>query len=262
MSTKRILGISVFGLLFIAVAVGVILQGSYHTSDIGTVQLPDTSASTGSPVVTEPDALDRVEVTRDTVQSVISTLSRPDTYSREVTIESFWKDGQAEYSIEVVVRDGATSLRMQPSVGAEKRIIVTPDKLYIWYKGDRTPYVGELGSAGDRNRTADEWQMLSSYEDILALDKNDITDAGYTEYGGRDCVYAIYLSPLLDYTIKYYVSIEMGLVTGAEEYDEAGMLVYSMSAGECAIGDADPAAFILPDGTEAGAAESGPAPLR
>ena len=153
------------------------------------------------------------------------------------------------YNVTVSVIGGATALSVSPSVGAEKRIILTQEKLYIWYSGDRAPYVSDIDPEGDGNKSADEWQMLVSYEDLLELDKNDIIEAGYIEYGEDYCVYANCRAPLPGYTRKYYIPTDLGLLTGAEEYDENGSLVYSMKAGECFVGDADPAAFVLPDGT-------------
>ena len=250
MSTKRILGITLFGVLFIAVVVGVLLLTLYLGRESDAVALPDVPAFVAAPGDAEPDALDRVEVTTETVQAVVATLSRPAEYRRDVRIESYWEGGDAVYSVSVSVRGGLTSLRATPPAGAEKRIIIAPDKLYIWYIGDRAPFVGNLESPGDGYRNADEWQMLVTYEDVLGLDANDIIEAGYSEYNGEECVYAVHRSPLLNYTRTFYVSLEAGLVAGAEEYDEAGKLVYSMVAAECALDDADAGAFILPDGTD------------
>ena len=249
MSFKRILGITVFGVLFIAAVIGVMLFASFLRRDTDAVLLPELQTSPEPSGESEPDALNRVEVTRETVQAVVSELSRPDTYSRDVAIETFWADGHVKHDIGISVTNGTTSLRIALPDGVEKRIIVSPDALYIWYRGDRTPYTGAAGSLGDGHRAADEWQMLVTYEDLLLLDQDDIIEAGYTEFGGEDCIYAEYRSPLLGYTKKYYVSIELGLVTGAEEYDENGNLVYLMSAGNCVVGESDPAAFTLPDGT-------------
>ena len=249
MSTKRILGITVFAALFIIVLIAVMLLTSYLMRDNDAVKLPDISVPSENPGVTAPDALDRVEVTRDTIQAVISTLSRPEIYSRNMYIESYWEGGKAEYTINVSVYNGVTSLQSLSASGPEKRVIVTPETSYIWYTGETAPYAGNTtgGRVGDY-KNADEWQMLVTYEDVLNYDKNDIIEAGTVKYGEQDCVYAICRSPLLGYTCKYYISIALGLVTGAEEYDETGALVYSMSAGEC-VDEVDPALFILPDGT-------------
>ena len=250
MSTRRMIGITVFGVLFIAAVIGVMMLTSYLRHDNDAIPLPVTPISIEPSADTEPDTLDRVEVTRDTIQAIISqTLSRPDIYSRDVIIETFWDGGHALYGIRVNVADGIMSLRISLPSGIEKRIIITEDLLYIWYAGDRTPYIGDIDSAGDGYRTADEWQMLITYEELLELDQKDIIEVGYTEFGGEDCIYAEYLSPLLGYTRKYYVSIDIGLVTGAEEYDETGALVYTMTTGECTVGEADPDAFTLPDGS-------------
>ena len=225
------------------------MLSAYLSRDSEAVPLPEISAPPERPGPAEQDTIDRIEATRDTIQAIIAeTLSRPETYSRDVTVESIWDGGHAEYNINVSVTGGMTSLRVLASTGAEKRIIVTPETLYIWYTGDSTPYAGDVGSGGDAYRTSDEWQMLITYEDVIKLDKNDIIEAGYTEYGGEACLFVNYRSPLLGYTGKYYVSIELGLVTGAEEYDEAGALVYRMQTGECAY-DTDQSAFTLPDGT-------------
>ena len=249
MSIKRILGITVFGILFIAAVIGVVLLTSYLRQDNDAVPLPDTTLAPEPSDEPVTDAPGSVEVTTETIQAVVAELSRPDTYSRAITIETFWEGGSAVYNIVASVAEGMTSLRITPPAGGEKRIIITGDKLYIWYTGDSAIYEGVIGSAGDGYRTADEWQMLVTYEDVLQLDKKDIIDAGHAEWGGKDCLYAEHLSPLLGYTRRYYISIEIGLVTGAEEYDENGELVYSMTAGECTPGEADMSAFTLPDGS-------------
>jgi hypothetical protein len=249
MSTKRILSVALFGVLFTAVFIGVIMLTSYLRGDDSEVTLPTVSQTADTPTATESDPPDRVEVNADTIQAVVRTLSRPETYSRAIIVETFWADGSATYNIGVAVDQGVSSLRVQPPASVEKRIIVSPDNIYIWYDGDTVPYVGVAGSPGDALRAADEWQMIVTYEDVLALDPGDIIEAGYTEYGGEDCIYAVYRSPLLGYTTRYYISLGLGLVVGAEEHDRDGSLVYSMMADECAVGEADPSAFLLPDGT-------------
>jgi len=251
MSTKRILTISIIGSVLIVAALSLVLLTSFLGRDSDAIRLPDTPAASEGPNGAAPDApdLDLVEVTPDTVQAVVSTLSRPESYSRELVIESLWDGGNAFFNISVSVSRVMSSLSSVPPLGPEKRIIVTSDTLYIWYDGDREPFVGDVISEGAGYRTADEWQMLVTYEDILALDANDIVEAGYTMFGGEDCIYAVYCSPLLGNTRTYYISSELGLVVAAREYDAAGALVYTMAAGECRIGGADAAAFTLPDGT-------------
>ena len=250
MSTKRILGITIFGILIIIAAISVMLLASFMLRDSNTIRLPDTSAPAEIPSETQPDTLDRIEVNPDTIQAVVSTLSRPESFSREVQIESFWEGGQSVNDISVTVLGNMTSLRILPSVGVEKRIIVTPETEYIWYRGDRTPYIRNVRSSGDNFRAADEYQMLHTFEDILTLRSEDIIDAGYTDLDGEVSVYAMYLSREFAYMRIYYISLELGLIIAAVEYDANGTLVYRMTSGETIIGRVDPTAFVLPDGTD------------
>lgn len=248
MSTKRILGITAFGVIFIIIIIVVILLVSDLSPEGGTLTLPERSESPEGPIEPNPDAPNRVEVTRETVQAVISTLTRPDTYTRRLIVESFWDSGQAVFYIDVAVNADVTSLKVEPPVGDEKRIIVTSEALYIWYGSETAPFIGAPGSDGDGYRTADEYQMLTSYESILDFNLYDIIDAGYTEYEGEDCIYISYRTVELGNTMTCYISIRLGLITCAEEFDETGDLIYRVKAGECLIGETDPKMFTLPDG--------------
>ncbi|MDR0491261.1 MAG: hypothetical protein LBH28_08480 [Oscillospiraceae bacterium] len=249
MSTKRILRLAAIAVLLIAAVIGAMLLISQIERDNNpVVQLPKpTSAPTTTGDVAQ-DSHNRVEVTTETVQAVVETLSRPESYSRDIIVESYWEGGNAAYNISVSVADGITALKVLPTSGDEKRIIVTSDFLYVWYIGDKAPYVARIGSAGDGLRTSDEWQKLVSYEDLLELDPNDIIEAGYVEFGGENCVYAEYASPLLGNTGRYYISVELGLLTGAVEHDKSGTLIYSMTSGKCTVGKPDASAFALPNG--------------
>jgi len=249
MSTKRILGITVFGLLLIAAAIGAMLLMPFLRNDGAAIVLPDTPLPIDSPHDAQPDALDRVEVNKYTVQAIISTLERPDTYSREIVIESFWEDGQATWVVDVSVTEGITSLSVSPPVGPDKKIIVTPTALYIWHVGDRSMFIGSPDSSGDLYRIADEWQMLFTYESILELDINDIVNADFTEIDDQLSVFVLYHSPMLNNVRTYYISLELGLILSVVEYDSSGMLIYRMTAGETFIGEITPEAFTLLDGT-------------
>ena len=249
MSIKRIVGITSFGILFIAAVIGVMFLTSYLRRDSDVIPLPEAPVSSEPPGETTPEVPDRIELTTETLHAIVSTLSRPDTYSRDVEVTTYWEDGQAVYHISVYVTEGMTSLRIISPINDEKRIIITQDALYIWYKDDPEPYIGDIGSTGDDYRTSDEWQMLVTYEDLLALSQSDIIETEYIEFGGEDCIYAKFQAPLLGYTKVFYVSVDFGLLAAAEEYDRNGALVYTMTAGECAVGEADPEDFTLPDGT-------------
>ncbi|MCL2408979.1 MAG: hypothetical protein FWC96_05110 [Oscillospiraceae bacterium] len=247
MSTKRILGIAVFGAVLCAAAIGIMLITTFFRSDNIAFELPRTAQPAMQSPGAGDDSLIHVEVTPETVQAVIGeTLSRPETYIRYITIESFWAGGGwAVTDIRTSVTAGAMSLMARLPDGVERRIITTQNSLYIWYGDESSFYTGPL-AGGDR--AVDEWRMLPTYEDVLLLPPADIIYAGFTELNGELCIYVVYRSPLFGFIRRYYISIELGLVIGAEEFDETGARVYRMTAGEIIIGETDPEAFILPNG--------------
>jgi len=250
MSTKRILGITIFGLLIIAATIAAMLLLSSLRRESAAIMLPETPLVSERPSGAEHDDLSRVEVGRDTIQDILSTLKRPEVYSRNVIVESFWEDGSALFDIDVSVKNHITSIQVTPPVGFVRRTIVTPDAVYIWEDGDSTMYVGRSSAVGTGQLPADEWQMLLTFESIDLLNVNDIVDAGYTEVDGDLYFFVVYHSPLLGNLRTYYISLELGLIVSVREYDDNGRLIYTMSAGEPSIGYVSEDAFILPDGTE------------
>jgi hypothetical protein len=241
------------GVLFIALLMGISALYSLLLHGQREFSLPDAQDSppqqTGDAEESAHSGARLVTVTSGNVQDVIRRLRRPESYSRDIMVETFWTGGNAVYNIGVTVMGGVSSMR-SVTEGDAKNIVVTGDKLYIWYEGDTAPYEGARGSDGDARRTADEYQMLITYEDILGLGPGGITDAGYVEYGGSRCIFAEFRSGELGYTTRCYISPELGLVMGAEEYD-GDTLIYKMTTGACSVGEQNPQAFALPDGRSA-----------
>jgi hypothetical protein len=256
MSSKRMLGIAIAGAILIVsiiVAGVLLLNGAKDTyekplPDVNSITSPDYQPSgTG----TVNNGLKRVEVTTDTVQAVIKTLAldRPESYSRDLTIEKFYNEGMESkaFTVSTHVYKGVTAVQMKDD-DVDKTVIVTADTLYIWYMNDSEPYKGPLGSPGDGTRTSDEYQMLMYYNEILSLKPEDILKADYIEYSGQDCVFVTYQSGSLGYITTCYISVELGLIIGAEQTDGAS-LIYRMTAGACDLTEPDPALYVLPDGT-------------
>ncbi|MCL2366174.1 MAG: hypothetical protein FWC75_03905 [Oscillospiraceae bacterium] len=249
MSTKKILGITIFGLLLIAGALVVMLLSSTFRRESAAIELPETPPIAERPNGSATGALTRIDVNRDNIQSVISTIVRPDVFTRNIIVENFWENGQATFYITVSVSGELTSIRIEPPTGQYRRIIVTPTQLFIWNAGDQTPYIGTPDQIHAGHTIADQWQMLFTFENILDLNRNDILDAGLTEFEGNVCVFALYSSPFFGNSRKYYISIEDGLVIAVDEHDGAGALIYRMRADTTLIGEIAYDAFVLPDGS-------------
>lgn len=236
-------------LLVIALIVGAMFTSfgrglfAFHTPK---VTLPDTSNTQpgGSSSSPADQSYLRLEVTPETVQSVIATLSRTDSYYRELTVERFWSGGSSSTGIQVWTDGGWTKVRRATSPGPIRWDLVGPDGAWLWYDSSKS-YV----SIPADDLAADLAQLMPTYETVLALDPEAITDAGYEDRGGLPCVYVQAQGHERGYVLRYWVNIQSGLLVSAEtEVD--GELVYRMTA-YAAIQSPCPgtAQFSLPDGT-------------
>lgn len=188
----------------------------------------------------------RVEVSTRTVQSLIASLTRYESYSRTVTVEYSSRGQPAGTASAQVWADGGwlrTDLTL--ASGRVEHAILGDGRLWLWYDGETTVYEGP-GSG----LSADLIQRLPTYEDVLALDKEQITAAGYVERDGLPCVYVEAESPTMGYVERYWVSETSGLLMAAET-EKDGSVVYAMSSNEV-VSPLDQAAgiFTLPDGTQ------------
>ncbi len=182
----------------------------------------------------------RVEVSPDTVQSVIAALDRQESYSRVVT--STLEGATAAASVWV---DGAwTRADMLLPTGRIVHTIVGDGRVWRWYDNDPATVTW----AADGVSVDVDGQRIPTYEDVLALDKSLITDAGYQEKNGYACVYVQADVPELDQRERYWVSADNGLLVAAET-ETGGEVVYSMASNAPEIPVSAQASFSLPDGT-------------
>ena len=104
------------------------------------VVLADASgsgSSTSDGSQSASSAYQRVEVTPRTVQSVIATLDRSDSYYRELTVESFWTGGSVSTSVQVWCDGDWCHVRQALPSGAVRHDLTGGDKLYYWYDGSQ-----------------------------------------------------------------------------------------------------------------------------
>ena len=212
------------------------------TGQIPKVVLPDGSqegSRTGESVLP-------VEVTPETVQSVIATLSRPENYERELAVSLFWSsNGRSSSSMEQVkiwADDGWIKTEVTSATGVEYRL-VGKGTLYLWYAGEKT---WKKMAAADG--TADLAQRIPTYEDVLNLQTEQITDAGYERKNGKDCIYVAVKDESLNCLDQYWIETATGLLCAAET-QENGKTVYEMAETSLQTPKTQAVSFALPDGT-------------
>lgn len=212
------------------------------------LQLPDPNASQSvDPEGEESGQMEGVvvEVAPQTVQSLIADLERYKSYRRTVAVEYFAADRESVGAITAQVWEEAGWIRTSTTLssGAVEHSIVGEGTLWLWYDTERSVYSGSVDG-----KTADLMQRLPTYEDVLDLDKQDITAAGYVERDGQPCVYVEANAPLGSVE-RYWVSVNSGLLVAAET-EKDGVVVYAMTARDVVSPlDQTDGIFVLPDGT-------------
>ena len=185
-----------------------------------------------------------VEVTPQTVQDLVAYLNRYESYRRTVAAEYFYNGQPAGTVTGQVWADGGwlrTDLTL--STGVVEHTIVGDGTLWLWQDQGQAVYSGPAGE-----RAADLSQRLPTYEDVLLLDQDDITAAGYEEREDQPCVY-VEARTELGYAERYWISVDSGLLVAAET-EKNGEVVYAMTARDVVSPlDDTQGIFVLPDGT-------------
>ena len=241
--------------LMIVIAVTFLIVGAMFTSfgrslfalNTPSVVLPSPDASVGDgssgDSMSSPDHYQRVEVTADTVQNVVATLFRPENYYREFTVETFWEEGSSALPFQVWHDGDWTHTRTVLGSGAIRHELSDSDRLYYWYEGSRL-----YESAPADSFSADLSQHIPTYETVLDLDPEQITNAGYGFLESLPCIQVEVCQEQESRLERYWIGLDSGLLVSAEMW-EADFLVYRMTG----ISPINPcpttASFSLPDGT-------------
>ena len=244
MDKKRLAMFTIsFGIVIIAVVI-LLVWGTVRRS--GHIQLPEAGSGTSDGQSGQEDGsgnLTVVEIRPDTVQLAIEVMERPVVYTQRVSVETFWAGGTGTESSSVWVRDGMIRVDTTTADGSVRHLLRALEHAYIWYD-EESEYVAL--TAGDF--TADAELRIPTYEDILALDQERITDAGYGNYDGVYCIY-VAADDEEGYETRYWIGTETGLLNACERYYE-GSLVYRMTTADLAVDQTEEAVFLLPDGEQ------------
>ena len=228
---------------FLAVTVLVIaamLSGTLHRTS--RITLPAAEQAPGQAAV-GGDALTVVEVTPETVQAAVATLSRPQKYSRTVTVEQLWKGGSGAYETAAAVSGGWTRTDRTLPGGRVRHALTDGETTYIWYDSETEVCTVPAGGI-----SADNEQTIPTYEEILDLRLESIAAADYRTISGVNCIYVETAEDPDGYVLRYWVSVDTGLLTVSERMLN-GEPVYRMAA--LSLDQDLPTAedFTLPDGT-------------
>ena len=229
--------------LITAAAIAAIFLFGKHDRDTRIILPQETAAVGAAPDSVLPDAGredNLIEVTPQTVQTVVATLERPGSYSRRLGIDMFWSGGSSSCTADVWVRTGEARIALSGS--DTKNVLVTEDNVYIWYDTDEV-FRTVRDSSESLFRSADAFNMIMTYEDVLALPKDSITEARYDDFEGEYCIFISAADG--GYENEYVISVGTGLLVHAVK-KSGGETVYEMTAYETTLSAPDEAVFELP----------------
>ena len=229
---------------FMVLAVGVILSGTLRRTSH--ITLPEAESSAGQDSE-RPDSADDtltvIEVVPSTVQAAIETLARPESYRRTVTVEQFWSGGSGSYEVKTAVSGPWTRIDRTMPDGRVRHTATGPETVYVWYNNEKNVYSGPVGGI-----SADAEQSIPTYEDILDLPVEQIVAADYRMISDVCCIYVETAEDPSGYVLRYWVSVDTGLLAAAEKLQE-GSTVYRMAALTADQSELPQDTFLLPDGT-------------
>ena len=208
------------------------------------VVLPDSSAAQGAPSGSgsPSEQYQQVSVNPRTAPAVVATLARPDSYYRELTVETFWAGGSSSVQVQVWADGGWSHSRQVRPSGVIRHDLTGEDTLYYWYEGS-----SRYETAPADERSSDLAQHIPTYETVLELDAASITGTGYERKGTFPSVF-VEVQGEDGALERYWISTDNGLLIAAER-EVDGALVYRMTAyGQVQTPCPATASFALPDG--------------
>ena len=230
----------VLALLAVAALIFVLAPGNEPETPAVLLPPAATSDASGSGSTGPAEVQQTIAVTPDTVQTALETLHRAESYSRTLTVERFWTGGSSRETVSVWA-DGENLRLAVQTEGSEavKNVLLSGREKLIWYSDREGVFRGAV-----REGDEDAYQSILTYEDVLSLDQRNITDAGFTDYDGVNCIFVRYVTGEFLYDNLCYVAVDTGLLMGQETYD-GDILIYSMHSDVPDLSVPDNAVFAV-----------------
>ena len=245
MKNKRIRLISAAFVVLVVLVVALMFANTLQRP--ASIQLPEESTAPGETAgdaSAEDERLTVVSVTPETVQAAIATLSRPEVYRRQLSVQQFWSGGDGTVETTVTVKAPWTRADRTLADGRVRHTLTDGETTYIWYDRETAVYTAPAGDI-----TADVEQSIPTYEDILDLPAARIAAADYQVISGVNCIYVETTADDDGYVLRYWVSLDSGLLVAAEKLLEEET-VYRMWQTSEEFSPVIDREFTLPDGTD------------
>ena len=243
---KRRFNVAAMGfILLIVLVVGFLMSGSLRRTSH--VTLPDlTQQSVAAPGSSqyEDEAVNKIEIKPETVQSAIATLARPNAYIQLLVGEWLWESSSALSPITTYAYEGLFRIDSVKTDGRTRHVVTNGERTAVWYDDSDTYYIGNAGDV-----SADQEQSVPTYEEILQMDPQQIAKADYRTFSQENCIFVETVPDEYGVVQRYWVSVAHGLLMGAEYLDN-GVTFYRVASQQIATENTlTEQLFVLPDGS-------------
>lgn len=239
LTSKRIAWCTFFGAAAVATVVAIALPGGGSQ-----ITLPQGGVSAQNIVKEEAGyRLTNANISKENVQQVIASLTRPSAYSAAVSNTLYWDGDWKEIQAAQYVRDGICVTQYYNASGAaEQSEAIVGDQYYAWRRDGTQHYQGATGIV-----SADAAGMIPTYESVIKEDADSITEAGLRTVNGESCIYVTVADTDTEYNLTYWISTVSGLLVQAD-YTRGSELVRSVVISDVRQEEPASALFALPDG--------------
>ncbi len=234
------------------VLVGLILAAFFiltRSDDGRGITLPTQTQTEIEPDPSDADERLFLQVSTQNVSDVVATLSRPSSYHQTLMLTTVWADGSHDRMVEIWVSDGICRVDLEEG-DTVRSCLSDGQTVYLWYQDDMVVTTFTI----DKTVTLDDLMGIPTYESLLSVDAESITDAGYLtldDMGGRSCVYA-QLTDRNGFTDSFWVDVSTGLLCRADSLN-GQELIYKLRETEVEVllasDEVFSTAFTLPNGS-------------
>lgn len=195
--------------------------------------------------------VNEVSVDQSSVQRVVATLRRPEQYTLTGESTFYYGDQAKTISVQCAVRGSMSKVVQSIADGPYKHTLLTSSDAYIWSSDTQSYYKGALGDF-----SVDELALTPTYENLISLPADEITEGGFEEVDGLACIYAERRDEKAGVRERYYIAVETGLLTAYQCYEgETPVCTVRMTPALETVGDEW---FTLPSGVVVTDAGQGP----
>lgn len=236
---KRNNFIVIISLALVALIAIIIFVQWGSSTNTPSISVPSPSASAQESDSINTSAL--LDIDADSVQALIASIERPDSYSRKYRVRTFWDGGESEAEITVYC-NGEQYRIIHRLNGKETNILFSDGKRHTWYDDPNDVSTVDIDTL-DKN-SLDLYARLIVFEELLDVPKEDILGASSEVILNEICISVEYRHSDT-YVYRLYVSIKKGLLVAAEAL-ENGKTVYLLEADSPDISIPKDEMFMLP----------------